>query len=78
MHETLSQVLESHRGNLDSMHSELLRAFVHDFYACNQDHTSSTQLTSHTSNTATHFRPDISVEHFMLRNAGTKIRHEGR
>ena len=78
MHETLPQVLKSHKGNLDSMFSERLRVFLHEFCARNQDHTSSTQLTSHDLNNATHFRPDISEEAFVLLNAATKSRHESR
>ena len=60
------------------MFSELLRSFLHKFYARNQDHMLSTQLTSHALNAATNFRPDISEEAFMLRNAETKIRYESR
>ena len=54
------------------MLSELLRAFSCEFYAITQDRSSSNQLTNHTLNSATHYRPDITVEVFELRDAATK------
>ena len=74
--ETLQQSLECHRGKLDSMSSELLRAFTCEFNAHAQDYSSSIQLSNHSLNSATHFSPDITTEATCLRNVSTKIRHE--
>ena len=58
------------------MSSELLRAFLHEFYAFTQDRSSSAQLTNHTLTAATHYRPDVTTEASELRDGATKILHE--
>ena len=64
--ETLPQELETHRGKVDSIPSELLRAFLCEFCAHSQDHSSSIHLISHTLNAAVRFCPDISEEAVSL------------
>ena len=75
-YEELPNELETHREEVDLMSSELLRTFLHEFYAITHYKSSSTQLTNHTLNAATHHRPDITPEASELRDAATKIRHE--
>ena len=58
------------------MSSELLRAFLHEFYAFTQDRSSSAQLINHMLNAATHYRPDITSEVSESRNAAIKTRHD--
>ena len=58
------------------MSSELLRAFLCEFYVITHDRSSSTQLKNHTLNAATHHRLEITPEASDLCDAATKIRHE--
>ena len=75
MHEEFPNELETHRGKVDLMSSELLRAFLCEFYAITQDRSSSTQLKNHTLNASTHYRPDIAPEASELRDTVAKHRH---
>ena len=75
-HETRPQELETHRGKVESMSSELLGAFLHEFCTYIQDYLPSTYLTSHTLNAATHFRLYVLEEASELSNIATKLRHE--
>ena len=75
MHDELPNELETHRGKVDLMSSELLRAFLHEFCTIINGISSSTQLTNHTLNAATYCRPDITLEASELRDAASKIRH---
>ena len=69
-HETPPQELETRRGKVNSISSELLRDFLHE------DHSYFTHLVRHTLNASTHFLPDILEEASELRNVVTKLRHE--
>ena len=75
-HEELQKELETHRGKVDVMSSELFRAFLHEFHACTQDRSSSSQVTNPTLNAATNFQLEISAESSESRDAVTKIRYE--
>ena len=74
MYKELPNKLETHRGNVELMSSEFLRAFLCEFHVITHDRSSSTQLTNHTLNAPTHYRPDITPEASELRDAATKIR----
>ena len=65
-----------HRGKIDDMALELLRAFTHECYTLAQYHSSSTLLKNQTLNSATQFRQDVSKESSELRNSATRLRHE--
>ena len=73
VHEEFLNELETHRGKVDLISSELLQAFLCEFYALTRDRLSSSQLTNHTLNEATHCRADITSEASELRCAVTKI-----
>ena len=62
VHEELPNELETHRGKVDLMSSKLLRALSYKLYSFTHDRSSSAQLTNHTLNAATHYRPCISSE----------------
>ena len=73
--DTLTQELEIHRGKVDVMTLELLRAFLHESYAHAYDYMSSSRLSDHNLNAATHLRPEISEAASKLRNAATRLTH---
>ena len=75
-HTELPNTLETHRGKVDFISSELLRAFSYKFYAVIHDRSSSSHLNSHTLNSSTHCRPDITLEVSDLRNATLNKRHQ--
>ena len=66
--------LEAHRDKAVTMTSEIIRTFLHEYYAVTQDHESSTMLLDHSLNATTHFLPDISEATSELRNSVTKLR----
>ena len=68
--------LEGYREKVESMPSDQLRKFLYEFYALAQDRASTSYLNSHTLNSATHFRPDITSALSELRNATTNKRHQ--
>ena len=72
MHKELPNELETHRAKVNVISSELIRSFLHEFYAITQDRSSSTQLTNHTLNTTTHYRPEITLEASEFRDGATK------
>ena len=76
MHAELPSTLEVHIGKVKLKSSDLLRAFLYEFYALTQDRVSPSYLNSHTLNSATHYRPDITSEVSELRNATTNKRHQ--
>ena len=69
----LPQELEMHRGNVDTMSSDLLRAFSYEGYSHTQDCMPSLRLKNHTLNNATQFRPEISDSTSELRNEATRL-----
>ena len=76
MHAEFPNALEMCRGKVDLISSELLRTFLHEFYAVTHDRLSSSYLNSHTLNFSTHYRTDIALEVSELRNAATNKRHQ--
>ena len=76
--DSLLPELETHRGKVDVMNSELLRVFSSEYYAHVQDFTSSFRSTCQTINTDTHFHPELSEAASKLCNAVTRLRHERR
>ena len=70
-HTELPSTLKGHRGKLESMPLDQLRAFLYEFHTLTQDRASPSYLNSHTLNSATYFRPDITSAVSELRNATT-------
>ena len=56
-HDMMLLELETHQNNVNTMTSELLRAFRHKFYVLTQDYASSSRLKDRTLNAATYFLP---------------------
>ena len=71
----LRRALECRREKVESMSSDQLRAFLYEFCAIAQDRVSPHALNSHTLNSVTHYRPDISSAAHELRNTATYKRH---
>ena len=61
-HDILSPSLDMYRDNVDSMKSEILRAFLYQFYAIAQDVVLSEKLTKYALNATTHFLLEISED----------------
>jgi len=75
-HAKLLNTLETYRRKVDLMSSELLRAFLYEFYAVAHDRLSSSHLSGHTLNSSTYYRSDITLEVSELRNVTTKKIHQ--
>ena len=75
-HAEFTSTLEGHRGKVESMPSDQLRAFLYEFSTFTQDRASPSYLHSYALNSATHFRPDITSAVSELRNATTNKRHQ--
>ena len=58
------------------MTSEILKAFLHKFYAIAQDEVSSDKLKNHALNATTNFLPQISETASKARSTATKIRND--
>ena len=72
----LPPYLETHRNNVNTIPSELLRVYSFKCYALKQDQIYSSRLTDHTFNTTTHFWPEISDNASELHDVANKIRHD--
>ena len=71
-HDGLPLALETHRGKVDLMSSDLLWEFLHDFYAVTHDRLFSSNLSNHTLNASTHCRSDITLDVLEQRDVATK------
>ena len=72
MHEEFPNELETHGGKVNLISSELLRAFLHEFYSFTHERSSFDQLTSHALSAAIHYCPNIASEALELRDTATK------
>ena len=72
----LPPALERCREKVESMSSDQLRAYLHEFYAIVQDRVSPLDLNSYALNSATNYRPDISPVAHELRKTATYKRHQ--
>lgn len=75
-HAELPSALEVYRGKVELMSSDLLRAFLCEFYAFTQDRVSPSYLNIHTLSSVAHCHPDITSEVSELKNAATNKRRQ--
>ena len=74
MHEDLPRVLKAHRGKVQYMSSDLLRAFLYEFYVITSNVSSRTNLITFTLESATHFRQNLSQYESLLQDVLTERR----
>ena len=75
-HDILLSGLKTHRDKAETMTSDVLCEFSYEHYAVTHDHESSTKLSDHTLNSASHFLPEIFEAAYELRNSATKLRYD--